>query len=440
MIRRARTRVFHGWWIVISGFLIQLLISGLLQRSFGAYLVLFRDQFGWSKTALSGAFSLQQVENGLLGPLQGGLIDRFGPRASMRVGIVFFGVGFITLSQMNSLLTFYLAFASLAIGSSISGFFPITVTVISWFERRRTRALALVSLGFAVGGLLVPIVAFVLEEFGWRGTAFASGILVIVVGIPLTQVFRKEPSRPGEYVDGIEPKPAAENDARRGLASEARQSRGEASFTAREAIRTPAFWLISLGHSASLLVVQAVNVHLIVHLNESLGYSLATASLAVTMLTAFQIVGNVIGGELGDRYSKRLITTLTMVLHASGLLVLAFASNLPMVIAFALLHGIGWGVRGPLMQAIRADYFGTRSIGMIVGLSSMITMIGNTSGPLIAGALADATGNYQLGFTLLAILAGLGSGFFFMAKKPAPPARSSSPGPGVTTPPVSHEE
>ncbi len=433
MIRRARTRVFHGWWIVVNGFLIQLLISGLLQRSFGAYIVLFRDQFGWSKTALSGAFSLQQVENGLLGPLQGWVIDRFGPRASMRVGIVFFGLGFITLSLMNSLLTFYFAFALLAIGSSTSGFFPITVTVVSWFERRRTRALALVSLGFAVGGLLVPIVAFVLEEFGWRGTAFGSGVLVIAVGIPLTQVFRKEPSRPGEYVDGIKPTGAVR-------ASQPGETSGEVSFTAGEAVRTRAFWLISLGHSASLLVVQAVNVHLIIHLNESLGYSLATASLAVTMLNAFQIVGNLIGGELGDRYSKRIITALTMVLHASGLLMLAFASNLAMVVGFALLHGTGWGVRGPLMQAIRADYFGTRSIGMIVGLSSMITMIGNTSGPLIAGALADATGDYKLGFTLLAVLAGLGSGFFFMAKKPAPPARSTSPAPGRPSPPVSYQE
>ena len=439
MIRRTRTRVFYGWWIVASGFLIQLLISALLQRSFGAYIVLFRDQFGWSKTALSGAFSLQQVENGLLGPLQGWLIDKFGPRASMRVGIVFFGVGFLTLSQMNSLVIFYFSFAMLAVGTSISGFFPITVTIVSWFRRRRTRALAIVSLGFAAGGLIVPLVAFILQEFGWRETAFASGIIIIVGGLPLTQVFRKEPSRPGEYVDGIKPVGIAEEGEIEGQESRTQPIDGEASFTAREALRTPAFWLISLGHASSLLVVQAVNVHLIVHLNESLGYSLATASLAVTLLTAFQILGNLIGGELGDRYSKRMITTLTMALHASGLLVLAYAVNLPMVIAFALLHGTGWGVRGPLMQAIRADYFGTRSIGMIVGLSSMITMIGNTAGPLIAGSLADATGNYKLGFTLLAVLAAMGSVFFFMAKKPDIPDRVLVPEADSPASPQSHE-
>ena len=227
---------------------------------------------------------------------------------------------------------------------------------------------------------------------------------------------------------GIKPLGAADDDSPGAMASQREHDGGEASFTAGEAVRTPAFWLISLGHSASLLVVQAVNVHLIVHLNESLGYSLAAASLAVTLLTAFQIVGNLIGGELGDRFSKPMITALTMLLHASGLLMLAYATNLAMVIAFAFLHGIGWGVRGPLMQAIRADYFGTRSIGMIVGLSSMITMIGNTSGPLIAGWFADANGDYQTGFTILALLAGLGSVFFLLAKKPAPPLRAPQPG------------
>ena len=96
---------------------------------------------------------------------------------------------------------------------------------------------------------------------------------------------------------------------------------------------------------------------------------------------------------------------------------------MPMLVAFAVLHGTAWGLRGPFMQAIRADYFGRAAIGMILGLSYMIIIIGQMGGPLIAGAFADATGNYRAGFTLLAILAGLGSSFFLLAKKPARPAR-----------------
>jgi len=110
-----------------------------------------------------------------------------------------------------------------------------------------------------------------------------------------------------------------------------------------------------------------------------------------------------------------------MLAHALGLLLLTYAFHMWMLVAFAVLHGSAWGLRGPFMQAIRADYFGRSAIGMILGLSVMIIVIGQVGGPIIPGIFADITGNYQLGFTILAVLAGLGSIFFVLAKKPKPP-------------------
>src|SRR5688572_29043799 len=101
--RRGRATIYHGWWIVLSGFINQAVASAFLHRSFGSYAVLLRDEFGWSKTGLSGAFSIQQFESGLLGPFQGWLLDRFGPRLSMRIGTLLFGSGFIYFSQIDSL-------------------------------------------------------------------------------------------------------------------------------------------------------------------------------------------------------------------------------------------------------------------------------------------------------------------------------------------------
>jgi MFS family permease len=112
-----------------------------------------------------------------------------------------------------------------------------------------------------------------------------------------------------------------------------------------------------------------------------------------------------------------------MFMHTAGLLLVAYAVALPMVIGFAVLHGIAWGLRGPLMQAIRADYFGRSSFGMIMGISSMIILIGQVGGPMIAGIMADATGNYRFGFTVLAVLTGLGAGFFIVARRPSLPER-----------------
>ena len=123
---------------------------------------------------------------------------------------------------------------------------------------------------------------------------------------------------------------------------------------------------------------------------------------------------------------KRRIIVTCMAMHVVGLLLLAFATSLWMVVAFAVLHGLAWGTRGPLMMAIRADYFGRTSYGTIMGFSSMIVMLGMMGGPLLAGFLADRTGNYEAGFTVLAVAAGFGSIFFILAKRPDPPQRERS--------------
>jgi MFS family permease len=331
----------------------------------------------------------------------------------MRFGIVVLGLGFMAMSQINSLLTFYAAFLVMALGATLSGFFPVTVAMVNWFRRRRSFAISIVSIGFAAGGLVVPIIAFSLEEWGWRTTAFASGVIVILAGMPLVQVFRHRPEDYGEVVDGI-------REPESGTATAATAA-SQRDFTLPEAIRTLAFWFISFGHASALLVVTAVSVHVFTHMTEDLGYSLATASVFITVMTVAQIAGMVVGGLIGDRFDKRLIAFTCMGMHTAGLLLVAYAVVAPMVVAFALLHGFAWGCRGPLMQAIRADYFGRANYGVIMGWSSLIVMLGTISGPLVAGILGDVTGSYKAGFTVLAVMAGLGSVFFLLAKRPHPP-------------------
>jgi sugar phosphate permease len=375
------------------------------------------DEQGWSKTALSGAAALQQMEVALLGPVLGWLIDRFGPKVFVRAGIVVFGSGLCLLSQVQTLPAFYGAFVVIALGSSLCGFFPLNVALIHWFERKRARALSAMSIGLAFGGIIVPLVAQSLTTFGWRATALASGLLAIAVGMPLALVIRNSPRDHGETVDGISEEKSSSETTR-----ESETPPATRDFTAREALRTQAFWLISLGHGFALFVVHAVSVHAITHLKEGLGYSVAAASLVISLVTTCQIGGVLLGWAIGDRYKKRLIAAACMLAHGAALLILTYAVSLWMVVAFAVLHGTAWGLRGPMMQAMRADYFGRSSIGMILGLSFMIIVVGQVGGPVIPGIFADITGNYRLGFTIIALLAGLGSGFFFLARKPKRPA------------------
>src|SRR4051812_14531755 len=126
-------RLFYGWDMVGAGSALQFLQAGLMTQSFGAHLARLQAERGRSKTALSGAAALQQMESAMLGPLLGWFIDRFGPQGMIRVGIVVFGVGLMLLSLTDTLLTFYAAFLVIALGASFCGMFTINIALIHWF-------------------------------------------------------------------------------------------------------------------------------------------------------------------------------------------------------------------------------------------------------------------------------------------------------------------
>jgi MFS family permease len=164
-------------------------------------------------------------------------------------------------------------------------------------------------------------------------------------------------------------------------------------------------------------------VHLIPHIVERLGFSVEIAGTVVTLMTALMIVSQVFGGALGDRIDKRFVLMLCLLGHSVALFGLAFSSHIWQVALFAVIHGLAWGIRAPIVMAIRADYFGRSSYATIMGFSSIIMMLGMMTGPLFAGTLADRLGDYKLAFTILASIAGLGSVLFLLAKRPELPAR-----------------
>jgi len=409
---RPAGHVFYGWYIVSAAGGLQLLSGLLWMHSYGAYVVLLQDEFGWSKALVAGAFALTRIESGILGPLQGWLTDKYGPQNVLGVGVVIFGIGFMAFSQITTLLEFYLTFALIAVGSSLGGFATVMVSIVNWFSRHRAKAVALSQVGYSLGGLAVPVVIICLEAFGWRTTAFYSGVMVIVVGFPLVFLVRHRPQDYGELVDGGS---RLNSDGTPMVFASGRD------FTARQAMRTSSFWLISLGHAFALLTVSAIMVHLVSHLTESLDYSLAQAGLVVAALTGFQMLGQIGGGFIGDRFNKPLICVVCMICHTAGLFLIANATELWMVILFTAMHGLAWGVRGPLMVALRADYFGPSSFGTIMGFSSLIVMLGMSIGPIYAGYMADAQGDYVTGFSVLGIGALLGSLCFLFARAPVHP-------------------
>ena len=425
--RRRVKHVFYGWWIVAASFVIQALSGGLLLHGFTVYFLPLQQEFGWSRSLIASAFSLTRFESAFLGPIQGWAVDRFGSRIMVIIGMLLFGTGFIAFSMIQSVLTFLGAFLLLAMGASLGGFLPITATLTNWFAKKRTLAMGIAMTGMGAGGLLVALVAWSISTYDWRSTAFVSGLMIWLIGIPTALVLRHKPEPYGYLPDGETAPSNLDDEEGQNTSVEASQPKEETpiwnGMTAREAMRTSAFWFISLGHGSALLVVSAVSIHLVPHLVERMGLSLTEAGGITTFMLMMTVIGQLGGGYLADKFEKRGLLVACMLGHTAGLLLLAHATSVIHLFMFGILHGASWGARGPTQNSLRADYFGRAAFGTIMGFSSLIVMIGMITGPIFAGWMADQNDSYTQPFTILAVMTGFGSLFFLFTRRPKIPTR-----------------
>ena len=411
-------RPFYGWWVSGAAATMFTIQTAAWGATFGAYLLQMQDEFGWSKLAISTAFSVSQVVSGFIAPAQGWMIDRFGSRFVMRIGVFMLGIGFVLLSLVNNLWLFYSIVLLLGLGMNLAGFITLNTAVANWFVRKRALALGLSSTGIGIGGLLAPLVTWSLVANGWRPTAFWTGVAVILITLPLGQLLRQRPQDYGMLPDGAQP----------GLGGEAPPPLPEAvttvDFTVAEAMRDRSFWLVSVGHGMALVSVFAVMVHLVPLLVEGHGWSETSAQTMFALISTSALIGQIGGGLLGDRFNKTRLSAGCMVGHCAALIMMATAGSGIIIAAAAMLHGVSWGVRGPLMMAIRADFYGMRNFGKIMGYSSAIIMVGPLIGPALAGGLNDHFGGYTEAFTLVGTLTGISTVFFLLARKPPLPPRA----------------
>jgi MFS family permease len=402
--------------------------GGLFFLGFGFFFEPLRQHFNWSRTLLSGAFALTRVESGVFGPLEGYLINRFGPRRVMIVSFILFGAGFALLSLVNSVLTFYLAFVVMAIGAGTAGFPGVMAALANWFRRYRARAFGLSFLGMGLGGVVFPpLLALGIEQYDWRTMAWVCGLFVAVVGIPLSLVVRYKPEPYGYLPDGDAPgslEAAGEPEKQDEPGRDNRVPGTEYDFTVREALSTWAFWLLSIAHGLSLMVVSVVTLHQVPYLEADLGFSKGSAAVVVMVMTGVSMFGQVAGGVLGDRFPKQIIGALTILGHAGGLVLLATADTYGQVLVSAVVQGLAWGFRTPVLLAMRGEFFGRESFAVIMGFSQAIMMIGMIAGPLLAGYFADNY-SYSLGFKLVAAIVLPGFFMLIFLKKPQPKPKSA---------------
>ena len=405
--------VFYGWWMVgLTAFMLALMSVAVFQ-SLGTFLVALERQFGWSRTAMSGAFSLGRVEGAIIGPIEGYLIDRLGSRRMMFIGYVIMGIGFFLFSQVNSLWQFYLAFLVITVGVGLGGYLAMVTVVNNWFQRRRSMAMAVSQTGVLIAGFLVPVVALGIESHGFRWTTLGIGVFLLAVVGPAARAVRNRPEDYGMHRDGDPPHPAPSGETTDSLVED------EAEFTVAQALRTQAFWTITVVHMSSTISIVALSLHLVPKLTD-MGMSLSGAGILVLTYTAVALPAMLIAGYWADRLPMPQVTFACLTLQALGIMVIALAETVSMAYLFAVLFGIGFGGRIPLLTAIRGEYFGRKAFATLMGLSMFPNNLGMIAAPLFAGYMYDTTGSYIVPFTVFAILNFLGAFLMLFVRKPRP--------------------
>ena len=434
--------VFYGWWLVgISG-LVMTLATVPLFHAMSVWAVALEQHFHWSRGELGLALTFTRIEGGIMGPIEGYLTDKLGARRMVLIGLLILGVGFVLLSQVHSLFTFYAAFMVMALGQGLGSWLPLMTTLNQWFAKRRAMAMGWSNVGSRLGALLlVPAIAWaVAPEYdrlgglvsfasaSWQLTAMALGALVLILAVPLSSLIRNRPQDYGQYPDGIDPTSQlmAVAGSETQAPSSAAQDYRSTDLTASQAIRTSAFWFIAIGHGFTSMIILAIFAHLGLLLQDY-GYDVQTTGWVVTVYTAVAMVFQLVGGYVGDRMPKRIALFIFTSIQAAGVLVLTVSSILPMFYGFAVLFGMGFGGRNPLTTAIRGEYFGRASFGKILGLSTVPMNVLLLVASPFAGYMRDIQGSYSTAFLVLGILNFLGGVLFLMAKNPVPFVATPAP-------------
>ena len=401
---------FFGWRIVLSLALMRLVGGGVGLYGRGVFLLPMEEDLGLGRDSISLVFALTGLQVGLLAPIAGILAQRYGGRKLLLTGSISAGLGYIFLFWVNSLFSLYMVFAIfISLGFNWSIFQAPTAITNAWFSKRKALALAILSAGVGLGGLIiVPTLEALVRASGWRATSVVAGVVIIITGIITSAIVRNNPEEKGLSPDG-DSKEFKEK-------SKVPDSKIELTgLSAKEAIRTPLFWLLLLGVIMWLSAYGSLGLHFIPIL-VSKGESTRNAALFAGMyaISTFPMV--LIIGWLSDRFNGNLVLSVFAIFMALSVLVLKSAdSTLGFIFTVLLISPVEsvW----PVFWAILGRSYGRKYFDTIRGWIYGMVLLGSSGWSYIPGLLFERTGDYQLWLTILVYLMLITSGVFFVASR-----------------------
>lgn len=413
-------RPYYGWVLVWALGITTVVSYGTTQYLFGVLVVPIQHDLGWTRTSLSGAYSLSFAIAGLLGVPIGRLVDLWGARGLMTAGSLLAALCLALLSRVSAQWQFYVLWA-LGLGLAMAlTFYPVTFTVVTnWFQRRRGSAMALLTtLGGFASVIYIPFAGALIAALDWRRALLVMAATQLAICLPIhAALVRRHPEDHGLRPDGDDTRRAAEAEALDGHA-------------VGQALRACAFWTLTAYSGLSLMAHAVILAHVVPYLIGR-GYDPVFAATAAGLLGVASLPARLVLNLASNRFGPKPMLVLSTALQVLGVALLLGATNLAVLWLYVAVYGFAFGAVSPLRASVLAEQFGRRAYGAITAIHGVPASMLGAVGPLVAGVLYDRLGDYQLALILTAG-AFLLAGAFLVITPSAREARASSPEPAPT--------
>lgn len=384
-----KTPFFYGWVIAWVAALVGLTEVAFFQPVLGVFMKPLHEEFGWSRGTIAGAIGLGSLLGGLVSPLIGVVLDKWGGRWVMAAGCLVMSVCLFLLAGVKSIVAFYLLYMIGRASTASIINLAASVTVSNWFIRNRGPAIGVLQIGTRAGQALLPaMVAVLITVVGWRSGFVALGVIVLVLGVLPSLIFvRRRPEDIGLHPDGLTAVSP----------SIVTQPPLEVDWPRSEALRTRAFWLLTAATSMSMMAGGALNLHMIPYVQDK-GLPTAVAVSVLSLLAIVSGAGSFLGGFVERRLGGRWTFALSLSGQALAMVILLNVRDLWTAYGFAVYYGLVFGTTVTMHSMIFATYFGRLALGSIRGIASPIQLAANALGPFAGGLIHDVTGSYVLAF------------------------------------------
>ncbi len=411
---------FYGWLALAGAMLVICSMVGNVVIPFGVFLPEMCEEFGWSRALLSAPYTAFWIVMGLLGPLAGMSVVKFGARKNIILGNLVIIIGAAGMFLVKEVWHIYLLYSVLIGGGQAFGsFIAANAVITNWFVRRRALAISLLSAAGGVGGLIfTPLLGWFISTQGWRPAwLLVSGIHLVLAVIGGGILIRNRPEDMGQAPDGEVTGAAQAAEAVNPAPSRVYQT--AVDWKVRDALRTPAFWMTVAFASTTMFTLNFLTLHQVAYLQD-MGYSQMTAATAAGMLGGMTIIGQLAAGALGTRYEARYIAAVCLVGLAVGVTILMNVRVLPLIYLHTVISGISCGGIMVVLPILLGAYYGRVNYAQILGWTTPVTTIFSAGSPLLAAFIFDNTGSYTPVFIMSLCLLVVGLVCTFLARPPKP--------------------